>query len=263
MKIGILQHKPEFGEVEGNLAKINRMLSGVDADIVLLPELFATGYVFKDKDELLLYAEPFPGGRTHEALREIARKLDAAVFGSFPEIVGDNIYNSAVFVEPSGETRLYRKIHLFDREKSFFTPGDLPFEVFEFRGARIGMMICFDWIFPESYRTLALKGADIILHCSNLVLPFCQRATYAHAVSNRVFIAMANRIGMENRASVECTFTGGSIMYSPSGEVLIEMGKTEETVTVVDIDPAKAREKSVTAHNDVIQDRRPRFYELT
>ncbi|RKZ27787.1 hypothetical protein DRQ36_11310 [bacterium] len=262
MKVGILQYKPEFGEVEANLDRIGSLLSDIDTDIILLPELFATGYVFENGDELRYYAEPFPDGRTHKALKVLSEKIDSAIFGSFPEINGDNIYNTALFVRPDGKTRIYRKIHLFDREKLFFTPGNLPFEVFEFRGARVGMMICFDWIFPESYRTLALKGADIILHCSNLVLPFCQKATYAHAVSNRVFIAMANRIGTENRAGVECVFTGGSIMYSPTGDVLIEMGEDEENVRVAEISPSDARNKFATERNHVFSDRRTEFYEL-
>ncbi len=263
MKLAILQYAPVFGDIEGNIAKVERMLSKTEADIFVLPELFATGYVFENKEELLELSEPFPGGRTHEAIKRIARESNSAIIAGFPERAEDVIYNSAMFVKPNGETHLYRKIHLFDREKLLFEPGDRLFEVHEFRGARIGTMICFDWIFPESYRVLALKGADIICHISNLVLPYCQRATYAHAVSNRVFIALSNRIGQENRAGKECRFTGKSVIYSPSGEILAELGGYEEKLAVAEIEPHEARNKMVTEHNDVIQDRRPRFYELS
>ena len=92
-------------------------------------------------------------------------------------------------------------------------------------------------------------------------MPYCQKASYAHAVSNRVFIAVVNRIGEESRGGDSLRFTGRSIVYSPSGEVLGELGDSEETVLSIDIAPELARNKMVTATNDVLKDRRPEFYE--
>ena len=262
MKLAILQYAPKFGKVENNFDRVERLLSGASCDVAILPELFATGYSFKSKGELKGFAEPAFGGETYGFLSELASSLDAAVAGGYPESSDDGIYNSALFVRPGGEAENYRKIHLFDREKLFFEPGNRPFRTFEFRGARLGMMICFDWIFPESYRILALRGADLILHMTNLVLPYCQRAAYAPAVSNRVFIALSNRIGTEDRAGGELTFTGGSIAYSPSGEVLGRLSETETGVLTVNIEPEKAREKMVTERNHVLEDRRTELYEL-
>jgi predicted amidohydrolase len=87
----------------------------------------------------------------------------------------------------------------------------------EFRGLRVGLAICFDWIFPESFRTLALMGADLVAHSANLVLPYCQRVDFARAVENRVYVATANRVGDEDRTGRKLAFTGGSVLVAPSG----------------------------------------------
>lgn len=262
MKIGILQYNPEFGRIENNLNRVAQLVANKDADLFVLPELFATGYIFQNKDELSEYAERPGKGLTGEFLARLAVDKEAAFIGGYPERADEGIYNSAIFFGPEGETHNYRKIHLFDREKIMFEPGDSPFEVFEYRGAKIGMMICFDWIFPESYRSLALKGADIICHSTNLVLPYCQRAAYAHAVSNRVFIVLSNRTGSEKRAGHKLTFTGQSIAYSPGGQVLCDFDAIEESVKIIEIDPKAARAKFVTERNNVITDRRPNLYEM-
>jgi len=262
LKLAILQYYPKFGCVQANLDRISEMVDPVEADLFILPELFATGYIFEDREELVKFAEPLTGGLTYESLSALSRKKNAAFIGGFPERDSDRIFNSAMFVPPEGKPISYRKIHLFDREKLYFEPGDKPFQVIEFRGAKLGILICFDWIFPESYRTLALKEADLICHISNLVLPFCQKASYAHAVSNRVFIAVSNRTGSEENAGLRLNFTGQSICYSPGGEVLTEFSENEESVHVISIDIKAARAKFVTERNHVFRDRRPLFYEL-
>ena len=124
------------------------------------------------------------------------------------------------------------------------------------------MMICFDWIFPEIARTLALKGADILCHSTNLVLPFCQDAMVTRCIENRVFALTANRVGTERRAGSEFTFTGRSQVVDPKGRIHTRAGTEEEGVFVVDIDPSLARDKAVTEANDIFKDRRPELYEL-
>jgi len=124
------------------------------------------------------------------------------------------------------------------------------------------MAICFDWFFPESFRTLALKGADIIAHCSNLVMLSCQQADFVAAVQNRIFIATANRVGTEARETEALTFTGESVLGSPKGEYLLRGPKTEEAVLIAEIDPGLARSKRINALNDVFAERWPEFYGL-
>jgi len=126
----------------------------------------------------------------------------------------------------------------------------------------VGLAICFDWFFPESFRTLALKGAVIVAHCSNLVLPYCQRADFAAAVQNRIFIATANRVGSEQREDETLTFTGESVLVAPRGEYLLYGPEDGETVLVAEIDPEEARDKSVNRYNDVLAMRRTDMYSL-
>ncbi|HHS50333.1 MAG TPA: beta-ureidopropionase [candidate division Zixibacteria bacterium] len=262
MKVGIVQFRPVLGEEWRNFERVRRLIAPVDADLFVLPELFGSGYLFRDRAEMIAHAETFPNGRTLSFMQKLAEEKDCAIVGGFPEVAEDKLYNSAVFIAPEEKPVLYRKIHLFNTEKFIFDAGDMPFPIIEFRGAKIGMMICFDWIFPESYRTLAIRGADIVCHMTNLVLPYCQKASYAHAVSNHIFIMLANRTGADVNAGERIEFTGGSIAYSPDGKVLGKLNETEEAVLTVEFEPEIARNKFVTQHNDVISDRRPEFYDI-
>ena len=154
----------------------------------------------------------------------------------------------------------YRKVHLFNREKKFFKPGNQGFQVFDFRGATLGMMICFDWLFPEAARSLALQGAQMILHPANLVLPYCQQAMFARAIENRVFIVTVNRVGTEAAGTHSNTFTGQSQIVSPEGEYLVRMNEDSPQVEVMHIDPGQALDKHITPFNHVLEDRRTAIY---
>jgi predicted amidohydrolase len=153
----------------------------------------------------------------------------------------------------------YRKVHLFDREKDLFEPGDRGFTVVAVSGVRLGLMICFDWIFPETARALSLMGAQVICHPANLVLPHCPQAMITRCVENRVFAITANRVGIEARAGEELRFIGTSQVISPRGEVLVRAGG-DEVIQIIDIDPAAADDKMVTRVNHVLADRKPAFY---
>ncbi len=258
MKVGFLQFAPEFKSPEINLTKIEKLISSIEADGLVLPELATTGYAFESKEELLPFAESIPGPTT-ERLTKLAQSKGIWLVVGIAERDGTAIYNSSIFISKDGKLSKYRKIHLFDYEKLIFAPGNLFFqavEVGDTQSTKLGLLICFDWIFPESARTLALKGAQIICHSANLVLPYCQLAMQTRAIENRVFIITANRTGKERTLK----FTGNSQVVSPKGEVLLKANTFEECVKVVDIDPAQALDKNITARNNIIIDRRPEFY---
>jgi len=145
-------------------------------------------------------------------------------------------------------------------EKELFDPGDLPLEVIAVGETRIGMMICFDWVFPEVARTLALRGADIICHPANLVLSYCQRTMLSRCTENLIFSVTANRIGEEDRFGTALAFTGRSQVVAPGGDVLIRSGKDVQELAIADIDPSRARDKMMTPLNHILTDRRPDFY---
>ena len=199
MKTGFYQFNPLFGKKEDNLRKISPAVNDADLDLLVLPEFFATGYQFASKEEVAELSEEIPGGITTESLCELSHQEEFYIVAGLPERDGDRFFNSAVLTGPEGFIGIYRKTHLFFEEKLFFTPGDTGFRVWDTAVGRIGIMICFDWFFPESMRSLALMGADIIAHPSNLVLPYCPQSMPTRCLENRVFAVTANRIGEENR----------------------------------------------------------------
>jgi len=261
MKLGVLQMCPEFGNVKGNLERVESLLPQEKVDILVLPELFNTGYAFTSKEEAFELAEPL-NGPTVERMRSWACDIGGVVIGGIAERTSLGVYNSAVCVDGNGVVALYRKAHLFYYEKDWFLPGDLGFMPFEVKGVLVGMLVCFDWIFPEAMRTLALKGASVIAHCANLVLPFCQDAMITRSIENRVFIITANRIGREKRGEFDFTFTGGSQIVAPGGRLLFRMDREEEGCKVVDVDPHRAENKAINERNDLWQDRRQDLYEI-
>ncbi len=261
-RIGFCQFRPELFAIEKNLLKLADMLSDVTADLLVLPELAVSGYVFNSKQELEQVAEEVSSSKTVEFFRESAREKDTSYVVGFAEKDGTNIYNSSFLVNPDGDLSVYRKTHLFKREKRIFTPGNSGFFVKPaIKGVKVGMMVCFDWIFPESARTLALQGAEILCHPANLVLPWCQQAMITRSIENRFFTITANRVGREKNGEIEMTFTGQSQATSPQGEILKRIDTQEEKVWVGTIDPEKARDKWVTEYNHIHQDRRPEYYE--
>ena len=258
MKIGYMQMAPVLGDFDTNIQTIERLLpQGDGVDLFVLPELCHSGYRFQSRDEAWSASETIDTGRFVEFLKTVCADRKINIVVGINERDGDKLYNSSVLVGPDGLVGKYRKLHLFMDEKDIFEPGDLGLPIFDIGVCKVGMLICFDWIFPEAWRVLALKGADIICHPSNLVIPgLCQKALPVHAVCNRVFVITANRIGTER----DLTFTGLSTIADPRAEVLVQASPVGEEVGLVDIDIALARDKNVTPRNHVFDDRRPGEY---
>ena len=261
MRLSVLQHSPALGETETNLASVRETLADVNFDLLVLPELFASGYFFHSAAQVQAAAEPVPGGPTTEALIEMAQTGGGHACGGLVEQAGDRLYNSAVLAGPEGWIGTYRKLHLFYQESRWFTPGDAPPAVYDLGTARVGILICFDWRFPEVARMLALQGAQLLLHPANLVQPHCQAAMVTRALENRVFIATANRIGTDVQPGGESlTFTGRSQIVDPRGNLLSQAQAREPALLEISIDPSEADDKTVTATNHLFEDRRPEHY---
>lgn len=259
MIIGYAQTAPRFGEKEYNFNQAAELLKDVKADLIVLPELFATGYTFASKGEAADLAEELDGP-TLLFLKNLAQKTGGVLAAGFVEKEGTEIYNSQALVSEKGVIGVYRKLHLFNREKLWFTPGNLALKVHTVKGVKIGMMICFDWIFPETVRSLALLGADVIAHGANLVMPYCQKAMVTRCLENRVFAVTANRIGREKRGDDDFTFTGASQVTAFNGQVLSSAPKTCIFIDTVKIEVDRARDKCINKFNDILADRRKEFY---
>lgn len=264
LKVAAIQTSPVFGDVPGNLDDALGRIP-TDCDLAVLPELFASGYQFTGRDEARALAEDLdPAAEPGPVLRRLrahAARSGTTLVAGLAEKCGDKLYNSAVLVRPDGSREVYRKVHLFLDEKSVFDPGDLGFPVFAACGATVGLMVCFDWVFPEAARSLALRGAQIICHPSNLVLPWCPAAMVTRCQENRVFAVTANRVGREARTGQALEFIGLSQVMSPLGERLAQAPRAVPGTAAAVIRLAEAN-KLFTPRNDLWEDRRPDQYYL-
>lgn len=260
MKVALYQNSPAFGEVDRNITDVLNSVEDEDFDLLVLPELFAVGYQFKSREEAISLADRAGEGITFERLKKLSFEKKCAIVYGFPEIKGEKLFNSAMAILPDGSFYIYQKTHLFDTEKQIFNPGESGFIVFRFNNVLLGIMICFDWRFPESARKLAMEGAQIICHPSNLVMTTCPEAMITRALENHVFTITANRIGVENRTGTNLRFIGRSRIIAPDGTLLGELNSSETALLSAEINPELADNKKVTPQNDLFEDRRPEFY---
>lgn len=263
MKVAVVQFHPLLGEVEHNLHRIRVLFESTAADVVIFPELATTGYFFTSREQVAAVALD----RASMPLRTLAdaavRKGKVLIIG-FAERAGSKLYNAAALFAPETEPFYYRKTHLFYRERFCFDEGDTGFGVCRVEpfDVHIGIMICYDWRFPEAARTLTLRGADLIACPSNLVTHIWRMAMPVRALENKVYIAVANRVGSESDGQETLHFNGRSAIYGYNGSVFAGLGSSEEEVAIAEIDPARTRVKSFNPFNDILADRRRWAYEL-
>jgi predicted amidohydrolase len=258
MKIAVIQFAPALCDREETIRRVDPMLEEASgADLIVLPELANSGYSFPDRRAAWEASEPVASSPFLEYLTGMCEAHACDIVTGLCERAVDRLYNSAVLLSARGVEGIYRKLHLFMDEPDIFEPGDLGLPVFERDYGTIGIQICFDWALCEPWRILMLKGAELICHPSNLVIPGkAQRAIPVYAMTNRLFIVTANRIGTEG----SLTFTGRSLIADPEGGTLAEASQREATTLVVDVDLSQAQNKALTPRNDAIADRRPDQY---
>ena len=221
MKVGFLQFKPILKDVETNIDKISKYIEQAEPfDLIVIPELANSGYVFVKREELEKTSEEIPSGFFVEKLTELAKQKDGCIVCGICEKSGDQFFNSSVLVGPEGFIAKYRKVHLFDREKLFFEPGNGPFKLYDVRGMKVGLLICWDWIFPEATRILAIQGMDLLAHSTNLVLSYCQTAMITRSIENQIFTITSNRIGIESNGEYSLHFKGHSQVTTPDAQRL-------------------------------------------
>lgn len=270
VRVACPQLAPSVGDLEGNrrlTREAVREAVAAGARLVVLPELATSGYVFESADEARACAEQ-AGGSSLRAWAEEAARGDAVVVGGFCELGEDGLlYNSAAVVDGGGVVAVYRKIHLWDREKLFFEPGRECAPVVETRVGRLGVAVCYDLNFPEVARGLALGGADIVTLPTNWPRfprpegerPMEVAVVMATAHLSHVFAAACDRCGEERGQE----WTGGSVICDEYGWPLA--GPVEgygPGLLLADCDLARAREKAWNERNDVFGDRRPDLYRL-
>ncbi|GFG51478.1 carbon-nitrogen hydrolase [Mycolicibacterium agri] len=269
IRVACAQIPLSIGDTAGNrtAARIAVEQAARDgAQLVVLPELASSGYVFADRAELATLAETRDGPAIAE-WANLAEAFGLTIVAGFPEAAGDAIYNSAAVVDPTGLRGVYRKAHLWDSENAVFDRGDdLPL-VLDTAHGRIGVMICYDIEFPEWVRAAALSGADLL--CAPVNWPLLPRPegerpaemvrALAGAGMNRMPMAVCDRVGVER----DQDWVGGSVIIDADGYpmAMAEFGKAD--VIAADVDLAESRVKRINAHNDVHADRRVDLYRRT
>jgi N-carbamoylputrescine amidase len=269
MFVACIQMEPVIGNKRTNVSRSVGFLEAAaerGAELVVLPELVNSGYVFRDRAEALELAEPVPDGETTATWLEAAARLELFVVAGIAERDGGVLYNSAVIIGPNGYVGRFRKVHLWGDEKRVFSVGNLGFPVFEAPFGRLSVAICYDGWFPETYRAAALQGADILCVPTNWVpMPgqpkdrpaMANTLTMAGAHSNDIFIACADRTGVERGQP----FEGQSLIVNRHGwPIAGPASRDREEILVAEIELRRSSRRSVGADNDVLQDRRPEVY---
>ncbi len=257
LKTSILQFLPKFADVRQNINKINKLLLRTSqSDLVVLPELASTGYNFINKEQALSLAELPEKSEYVEMLVNHAQKNKQIIVSGYHELYDNNLFNSSLLITEDGIAGKYRKVHLFMNEKAIYEPGDIGFPVFSIKGLKLGMLICFDYLFAEAWRIMGLKGAEIIAHPSNLITQNATKAIPAQAMINRFFVVTANRTGTERNI----TFNGRSFAVDPNGDFIVRLPDDKETISTFSINPMAARDKLITPLNHVFDDRFPDMY---
>ncbi len=270
VRVACCQIAPEVGRKAANLARSADFIERAareGANIVVLPELCSSGYVFESRAEAAALADAYEDGEATSLWAGLARDLGVHVVAGFAERSGTLLYNAAAVIGPAGRIGLFRKVHLWGDENLFFAPGDLGFPVFATEHGTLGVGICYDGWFPEFYRSCALKGAELVCVPTNWVpIPgqdpnreaMANILTMAAAHTNSVCIAAADRVGTERGQP----FLGQSLIVSHTGwPVGGPASATEEQIVLADLDLALAkRARRWTDFNQVLRDRRPEAY---
>lgn len=267
--VAACQVAPVLGDPQANrdiVASAVGEAVAVGARVVVLPELVSSGYVFADRAEAARSAEPVDGP-TLQMWCGLARTHHLVLVGGFCELGdGDALHNSAAVVDQTGVRAVYRKTHLWDRERLIFTPGDVPPPVVDTEIGRISTVICYDLEFPEWVRLPALAGAQLLAAPVNWPAyprrddqrPLEVVRAQADASVNRMAVIACDRAGVERNVD----WVGGSAVIDADGWVLAGGNSTTEPHTVTaEVDLDLALDKRVGGLSDIHADRRPELYE--
>lgn len=287
MKIRVAAVQMQCSTVrEENLLKAEKAVREAaknGANIVLLPELFEREYFCQQRRyDYYAFAEPTEENKAVQMAKRLAKELNVVIPVSFYEKDGNVLFNSVAVIDADGKNLgVYRKTHIPDdhyyQEKFYFTPGDTGFKVFPTRFGKIGVGICWDQWFPETARSMALLGAEIlfyptaigsepILDCDSM--PHWRRCMVGHAACNLMPVVAANRIGKEsvspceengNQSSTLC-FYGSSFMTDETGELLASASRDKEEILYADYDLNDLSKKRLEW--GLFRDRRPQQYEI-
>ncbi|WP_312244512.1 N-carbamoylputrescine amidase [Stutzerimonas nitrititolerans] len=262
---------------QANIAKAEKLVreaAAKGAQVILIQELFETPYFCqKPNPEYLQLATGVEENPAIQHFQKIAKELAVVLPISFFELAGRARFNSIAIIDADGTLLgVYRKSHIPDgpgyHEKYYFNPGDTGFKVWNTRYARIGVAICWDQWFPETARSMALMGAELLFyptaigsepHDPNITSrDHWQRVQQGHAGANLMPLIASNRVGTEEQDGYDITFYGSSFIADQFGEKVEEMDRTSEGVLVHEFDLDQL--EHIRSAWGVFRDRRPNLY---
>ncbi|MBN2808263.1 MAG: carbon-nitrogen family hydrolase [Deltaproteobacteria bacterium] len=255
LNITLVQMNVSLGCPDKNLARLKELLIPIvqASDIILLPELWSSGYDFSNLSKL---AAATPSALAQLTL--IAKTRKTCIGGSLIEKEKERFYNTFYCITPDGkQIAAYRKIHLFSMmdEDRYFSPGHQP-SLIEICGLKVGLLTCYDIRFPELSRTLALQGAQLLLVCAQWPRPrtaHWRALLQARAIENQLFVAACNRIGQgENHL-----YPGNSVIIDPWGETILKAPQRQGAFSAaINLSRVAAVRRTMSC----FKDRRPACY---
>ena len=271
VKIASVQTDLVLGDVKGNVEKgIARIKEAADngAKLIVLTELSTSGYAFNNRAEAFAVSEEVPAGDTVGKWEAVAAEKDVYIVAGISEKDGNKLYNTSVLVGPEGYIGKYRKLHIWDREKLWYEPGDLGTPVFETPIGRIAMMICYDVWFQELWRIYGALGADIVCCPVNWVkidvlpddmLTFGPHNVMVGSYDNGVCAAVSDRVG-EERGLI---YPGMSMILSPLGiPVDGPASRTDEEIKYAELNLSDSRRLHWAEFAGARLDRRTDVYDV-
>lgn len=247
IKVAAVQMDTKIGNIDYNLIKTQELINEAasqGARLIVFPECSLTGYCYESKEEARANAI-YLDDSWMDKLIDLARQTNSYSIVGFIEKEKDNIYNSLSIIGPNGMLGKYRKVHLpqlgVDR---FVSPGNEPFSIIDTPIGKIGPLICYDIRFPEQARIQSLKGADILVHITNLPSTASAQVDFllpARANENRVYVLSSDRVGQERGFA----FLGRSSIYGLNGETLAQGNEVDEMIIYADLDLSLSRNKDV------------------
>ena len=272
------------GTVDENIATAERLVRAAAKDgaqIILLPELFETKYFCQERNyDCYNLATPVDDNKAVNHFKNVCAELKVVIPVSFYEKSGNATFNSIAMIDADGSVLgVYRKTHIpddhFYQEKFYFSPGDTGFKVWDTAYAKVGVGICWDQWFPETARSMALMGAEVlmyptaigsepILECDSM--PHWRRVMQGHAAANLMPLVAANRIGTESILPSDAnagqnsslTFYGSSFITNETGEIMAQSDRETEGYLCYETDLDEVRDNRISW--GIFRDRRPEMY---
>ncbi|OLS33428.1 carbon-nitrogen hydrolase family protein [Bacillus sp. MRMR6] len=246
LKVALAQLVCEDGQLEGNLRRMDQVIDefGSSHDLILFPETYTMGFPAREVCRSLAQSLDGP---VVKHLEQKAREVNTTFVTGLYERDGEHVYNTTVLVGPSGLMLSYRKTHLWVGESARVEAGNM-FRSCSWRDTKLGLLICYDIEFPETARSVASLGAELLLVTDGNMHPYGpvhRIAVQARAQENQIFVAMANRVGEDDYSN---HYVGGSMIADPYGQIVLEASTDKEEVLSATIDLAMVQKSRQLYH---------------